>query len=136
VVERIELTLGRKAVLDLQLKIGEVKTETLANAGAELVDTRSSSLSNVMENIAIRELPLNGRDVAQLALLQPGVASFVGSSDSGGPGPKLVIEGNRPSQVSILMDGSDINDINDASNNTPGSAVGFLLGVDTLVLAT
>jgi hypothetical protein len=129
VVPRIELTVGRKAVLDLRLKIGEVKTETIVTAGAELVDTRSSTLSTVMENEAIRELPLNGRDFAQLALLQPGVEPSVRSSDSGGPGTKLVIEGNRPSQLSFLMDGSDIND---ASNNTPGSAAGFLLGVDTL----
>jgi hypothetical protein len=125
----IELTVGRKAILDLTLKVGEVKTETIVTTGAELVDTRSSSLSSVMENVAIRELPLNGRDFAQLALLQPGVEPSLRSSDSGGPGTKLVIEGNRPSQVSFLMDGSDIND---ASNNTPGSAAGFLLGVDTL----
>jgi hypothetical protein len=129
VVPRIELTVGRKAVLDLRLKVGEVKTETVVTAGAELVDTRSSALSTVMENQAIRELPLNGRDFAQLALLQPGVAPSTRSSDSGGPGTKLAIEGNRPSQVSFLMDGSDIND---SGNNTPGSAAGFLLGVDTL----
>jgi hypothetical protein len=129
IVPRIELTVGRKAILDLRLKVGEVKTETVVTAGAELVDTLSSSLSSVMENVAIRELPLNGRDFAQLALMQPGVEPSVRSSDSGGPGTKLVIEGNRPSQVSFLMDGSDIND---AGNNTPGSASGFLLGVDTL----
>jgi hypothetical protein len=40
-----------------------------------------------------------------------------------------VINGNRPSQVSFVLDGSDIND---ANNNTPGSAAGVLLGVDTL----
>src|ERR1051326_447509 len=129
VVPRVELTVGRKAVLDLRLKVGEVRTEAIVTAAAELVDTRDSSLSNVMENVAIRELPLNGRDFAQLALLQPGVAPSVRSADSGGPGTKLVIEGNRPSQVSFLMDGSDIND---ASNNTPGSAAGVLIGVDTL----
>ncbi len=129
VVSQVELTVGRKAVIDLKLKVGELKTETIVTAGAELVDARSSSLSSVMENVAIRELPLNGRDFAQLALIQPGVASSVRTADSGGPGTKLVIEGNRPSEVSFLMDGSDIND---ASNNTPGSAAGVLLGVDTL----
>jgi hypothetical protein len=40
-----------------------------------------------------------------------------------------VINGNRPSQVSFLLDGSDIND---ANNNTPGSAAGVMLGIDTL----
>jgi len=129
VVPRFELTLGQRAVLDVELKIGEVRTETMVTASAELVNTTDSAVSSVMENVAIRELPLNGRDFAQLALLQLGVAPSVRTSDSGGAGTKLVISGNRPSQVSFLMDGSDIND---ASNNTPGSAAGFLIGVDTL----
>ncbi len=129
VAPRVELTVGEKAVLNLRLKVGQIETETVVTAGTELVDTRDAALSSVMQNVAIRELPLNGRDFAQLALLQPGVASSVRSSDSGGPGTKLVIEGNRPSQVSFLMDGSDIND---AGNNTPGSSAGFLIGVDTL----
>src|SRR5579871_6543085 len=97
VAPHVELTVGRKAALDLRLKVGEVKTETIVTAGADLVDTRDSSLSMVMENTAIRELPLNGRDFAQLALLQPGVSPSVRTSDSGGPGTKLVVQGNRPS---------------------------------------
>lgn len=51
------------------------------------------------------------------------------SSDSGGACTKLVANGSRPSQNSFLLDGSDIND---ATNATPGSAAGGLLGVDTL----
>jgi Carboxypeptidase regulatory-like domain/TonB dependent receptor-like, beta-barrel/TonB-dependent Receptor Plug Domain len=129
IAPRVELTVGEKAVLNLGLKVGQIHTETVVAATAEIVDTRDTSLSSVMQNVAIRELPLNGRDFAQLALLQPGVESSLRTSDSGGPGTKLVIQGNRPSQVSFLLDGSDIND---ASNNTPGSAAGVLLGVDTL----
>lgn len=125
----IVLTVGREAVLDLVLTVGTVATETIVTADANLVDTQSTALSDVMDPRAIRELPLNGRDFAQLSLLEPGVAPSRRTSDSGGPGTKLVINGNKPSQVSFLLDGSDIND---ANNNTPGSAAGVLLGVDTL----
>ncbi len=125
----IVLTVGRAAVLDLTLSVGGVASETVVNADAALVETQNAALSEVMETKAIRELPLNGRDFAQLALLEPGVAPSRRSSDSGGPGTKLVISGNRPNQVSFVLDGSDIND---ANNNTPGSAAGVLLGVDTL----
>jgi hypothetical protein len=125
----IILTVGREAVLDLTLAVGAVTSETVVTADAELVDTRNTALSAVMETQAIRQLPLNGRDFAQLALLQPGVAPSRRTSDSGGPGAKLVAGGNRPSQISFLLDGSDINDSN---NNTPGSAAGVLLGIDTL----
>ena len=127
--EGIELAVGRQAQLDFELHLGTMAAETVVVAGTPLVETRATSLSAVMDSHAIRELPLNGRDFAQLALLEPGVAPSRRTSDSGGPGTKLVVGGNRPSQVSFLLDGSDVND---ANNNTPGSVAGVLLGVDTL----
>jgi hypothetical protein len=125
----IVLTVGQEATLNLTLALGAISTETVVTAPTTLIDLQNAALSHVMDPKSIRELPLNGRDFAQLALLEPGVAPARRSSDSGGPGTKLVINGNRPSQVSFLLDGSDIND---ANNNTPGSAAGVLLGVDTL----
>lgn len=125
----IVLTVGQQAVLNLNFEVATVATEAVVTAGAVLIDLQNTALSDVMDPKAIRELPLNGRDFAQLALLEPGVTPSRRTSDSGGPGTKLVINGNRPSQVSFVLDGSDIND---ANNNTPGSAAGVLLGVDTL----
>ncbi len=125
----VVVTVGREAGLDLTLNVGAISQETVVTADAQQVDTLTGSLSSLMDNRSIRELPLNGRDLAQLALLEPGVMPSRRSSDSGGPGTKLVLSGNRPSQVSFVLDGSDIND---ANNNTPGSVAGVLLGVDTL----
>ena len=125
----ITLSAGQQAVLNLNFEVATVATEAVVSAGAVLIDLQNTALSDVMDPKAIRELPLNGRDFAQLALLEPGVTPSRRTGDSGGPGTKLVINGNRPSQVSFVLDGSDIND---ANNNTPGSAAGVLLGVDTL----
>lgn len=125
----ITLTVGQQAVLNLNFEVATVATETVVTAGAVLIDLQNTALSGVSDPKAIRELPLNGRDFAQLALLEPGVSPSRRTSDSGGPGTKLSINGNRPSQNSFVLDGSDIND---ANNNTPGSAAGVLLGVDTL----
>jgi hypothetical protein len=125
----ITLSVGQQAVLNLNFEVATVATEAVVSAGAVLIDLQNTALSDVMDPKAIRELPLNGRDFAQLALLEPGVTPSRRTGDSGGPGTKLVINGNRPSQVSFVLDGSDIND---ANNNTPGSAAGVLLGVDTL----
>jgi hypothetical protein len=125
----VELSAGRESVCDLTLQIGPVSAETLVTAEPDLVETRAQGMSSAMDTRSIQELPLNGRDFAHLALLESGVAPSRRTSDSGGPGTKLVIGGNRPSQVSFVLDGSDIND---ANNNTPGSVAGVLLGVDTL----
>lgn len=125
----LNLSIGQQAVLNLKFEVATVSTEASVSAGTVLIDLQNTALSGVSDPKAIRELPLNGRDFAQLALLEPGVTPSRRSSDSGGPGTKLVINGNRPSQNSFVLDGADIND---ANNNTPGSAAGVLLGVDTL----
>ena len=125
----VVVTVGREAVIDVTLKVGAISHEIVVSAEAELVDTRTAAVSGLMNNQFIRELPLNGRDLNQLALLEPGLVMSRRSSDSGGSAIKLVANGSRPSQNSFLLDGSDIND---ASNATPGSAAGVMLGVDTL----
>ena len=123
------VSVGQETTVNLALEVGTISTEVAVNAEAQLVDARTAAISGLMNNEFIRELPLNGRDLTQLALLEPGIVMSRRGNDSGGPGIKLVANGSRPSQNSFLLDGSDIND---ATNTTPGSAAGVQLGVDTL----
>lgn len=125
----INLTVGQTARLDVSLIVGAISAETLVTIDLNGVSTESSELSSVMTQRAIQDLPLNGRDVIQLALIQPGVVSSRRTTDSSGRGKQISVGGSRPNQVSFRLDGTDIND---ANNNTPGSASGVLLGVDTL----
>src|SRR5262245_60069040 len=127
--EGVTLTVGQKARLDFSLRVGPISSETVVTSGMSQVETQSAALSSVMDQGSIRELPLNGRDIVQLALLKPGVAPSRRSSDSSGNGVQLSIGGRRPNQISVVLDQTDINDGN---NNTPGSVSGVLLGVDTL----
>jgi hypothetical protein len=127
--EGVELTVGQKARLDFNLRVGAVSSETVVTSGVSQVETQSAALSSVMDKDSIRELPLNGRDIVQLALLKPGVAPSRRTSDSAGAGVQLSVGGSRPNQISFVLDQADINDGN---NNTPGSVSGVLLGVDTL----
>ena len=72
----IVLTVGQEAALTLVLKLGTAQ-ETITVVGeSALVDTRSSALSAVVAEKAIEQLPLNGRNYIDLALLQPGVSNF------------------------------------------------------------
>jgi Carboxypeptidase regulatory-like domain/TonB dependent receptor len=127
--EGIELTVGQRARLDFNLSVGALSSETVVTSGVSQVETQSAALSSVMDKDSIRELPLNGRDIVQLALLKPGVAPSRRTSDSAGSGVQLSVGGRRPNQISFVLDQTDINDGN---NNTPGSVSGVLLGVDTL----
>ncbi len=127
----IKLAVGQEAVINFSLKVGEITERIVVVAQAPLVETASSAVAHLVDDKKIRDLPLNGRSFEQLATLQPGVVSIptAGRSISQGQGRKISIAGSRPTQVSFLLDGTDIND---TFNNTPGSAAGNLLGVETV----
>ncbi|MBO0723363.1 MAG: carboxypeptidase regulatory-like domain-containing protein, partial [Blastocatellia bacterium] len=68
----INLTVAETAVINLSLEL--VIQESVEVAGqATQVNTTSAELSYLVGERTIRELPLNGRNYTDLALLQPGV---------------------------------------------------------------
>ena len=129
----ITLSLGRHAVVDLTLRVGEITEQVEVTGEAPLVETTSSSISGLVDAQQIRDLPLNGRDFLQLVTLTPGALLTRSASNNRsqprGLGIRMSVGGARFNQNTFLMDGSDVNDY---SGNTPGSAAGVMLGVDTI----
>src|SRR5438093_6637085 len=74
-VARLTLTVGQKQELNLALMVGPVVETIEVTATVPQVDLASSTISGHVDAATLRELPLNGRDWASLAALQPGVAS-------------------------------------------------------------
>lgn len=128
----VQLAVGQTINLDTSLEIGQVAEAIEVRADAVAVNLTSGSVSVLVGEREIRDLPLNGRSFQQLALLQPGVqaASAAGNDVVGGRTPKISINGARPEQNSFLLDGTDINNV---YNKTPGSAAGVLLGVEAVL---
>src|SRR5581483_3942235 len=76
--EPIEVQVQQTVALNLTLEVGQV-SQTLEVAGhAELLDPATSSLSQVVENREVTELPLNGRNTLALVALTPGVRTQAG----------------------------------------------------------
>jgi len=128
----IRLTVGRQAVVDFALQVGSVAESVEVTGEAPLVETTTSSLSNLVDDQTIRDLPLNGRSYDQLALLQTGVVSYTLGSSRGfgyGAGTRMSVAGGRSYSNAFLLDGTDIND---HANSTPGGAAGSNLGVDAI----
>jgi hypothetical protein len=129
----LTLTVGAQQVLNLPLKIGESNQTVQVEGVAPQVQLGSSTLSAEVAGTTVRELPLNGRDWASLATLQPGVATVrahpQGTQASRGLGMQMTISGNRPTQNSFRLDGAIVNDY---SNAGPGSVLGQNLGVDAI----
>jgi len=133
----LQLTVGAIRKLDVSLTVGTTAEHVDVQAGAADVETDTSVVSATVEQQSIVDLPLNGRDWTQLAVLQPGVVSVraqeptTGNSNRGvrGFGNQLASNGHSPYENTYRVDG--INE-NDYSNGAPGSVIGANLGVDAI----
>jgi hypothetical protein len=129
--QTVMLTVGEHADLDVQLKLRAAAANVSVQTASEVaLEQEDPSLSTVTNARSIQQLPLNGRDTTQLALLSPGVVPMRRvNPDSQGLGRQISISGRRTNQIEFTLDGSDVND---AYNNTPGGASGEILGVDSI----
>ncbi len=134
----IELTVGSEEVLNFALSPSTVNSSIDVTADVPGVEEESAALAGVEDARTTRELPLNGRDWTQLALLQPGVSAIRtqntlnGSSSNRGSrgfGSAVSIGGGRPTQNNYFLDGISQNDY---TNGVPGNALGLALGVDAI----
>src|SRR5437773_7736021 len=130
-VERLTLAVAQEAGLSLTLKLTGTEESITVVGTSPLVDTRSAAMSAVVTEKTISELPLNGRNYIDLALLQPGVNSFTekDSTSSSNRGTKLNINGMSFRSNSYLLDGANMRGY---AGTATGSAAETTLGVETI----
>jgi len=113
----ITLLADQSLTVDVHLSIGQVTQTVSVQANSVQVDTSTSTLSQVVEERRIVDLPLNGRNAVSLALLVPGtVQAPADGSDQGQyktvPSAITVsANGSRANQTGFNLDGSSNNDI-------------------------
>ena len=100
------LRVDAKLVIGAQSDIVEVTTQT-AN-----IETKSETVGGTLVGEAIQQAPLNGRNVLDLAKLQPGVTESNGDSTAAGT---YSIAGGRSDSVTFLLDGGLNNNLLDNS---------------------
>src|ERR1700730_7691633 len=74
-VDNVVVEVGTTVTLRPQLNIGSVSSNVTVNADLPLVDITRSSVSSVIGQGAIENLPLNGRDFTDFVLLTPGATT-------------------------------------------------------------
>jgi hypothetical protein len=84
-----------------------VPDAVLVTLPVALTETLVGSLSTVIDEQKILELPYSGRDVYTLLVLQPGVVS----DNATGRGLGLAVNGQRVAGTNFLLDGVDNNDL-------------------------
>jgi hypothetical protein len=105
--------------MDIHLQLGQATDQITVEASAVQVNTVSPVLSQVIEHSRVTDLPLNGRNAADLTLLVPGAVSAI-ANNSGGlqgdtkqiPGAEAIaVNGARPDQIGYNLDGANNEDL-------------------------
>jgi len=114
----IVLQINETAVLNVTLELGAVTEEVSVTADAPLLETTQATQGQVIENKRIVDLPLNGRNYIQLALLSQGAVQPIGGRFGG-----FSAGGNRTTQNNYILDGVDNNNVQIAAQGRQAEAV-------------
>ena len=134
----VTVSAGEETIVNLQLaKPTEAIERVVVTEAAPIVETTTTTLSQVVDRKLVQELPLNGRDFGKLVALTPGVTvegSGVAGSEKGFG--QFNINGNRDRSNNYMLDGTDNNDpfFNNSALNQVGisGAPATLLPLDAI----
>ncbi len=118
VASNVRVETGGQVRLDFALEIGEVTETVEVSAAAATLVTENAVVGGVVENKRIVELPLNGRNIVNLAVLVPGVqygnrtgqADGLGGFPIPGQGFSVSANGQREIHQIVSLDGVDAKD--------------------------
>jgi hypothetical protein len=121
----VSLKADQAVTVNPALQVGAESQTVLVTTESPQVDVVTGTLSQVVEQRQVNELPLNGRNAAQLTLLAPGVlpAPNISSIDQGNtktfPVVVLItVNGARTNQTNFMLDGG--NNVDEYTNvNAP-----------------
>ncbi len=102
---------------DFTLQVGQVSEKIVVTASTPPISTDDASVKETISQQSISELPLNGRDPLQLAIITPGVIQGQKASNGTPPGEDFIGAGTREIQNSISLDGISI--VNNLITTTP-----------------
>lgn len=123
----LQLTVNQNLRVDSTLQVGAVETQVTVDAAAPLVDTTSATMSGLIDDRRVVDLPLNGRNVIGLARILPGVLSVNAPqqmNDARG-GPSMNVNGGRSNMNLFTLNGGFFNNPsrNTGMNFPPPDAV-------------
>jgi hypothetical protein len=113
----IVLQVATNPAIDVLLKVGNISEQVQVEANAALVETQNTNIGSVVENRRILELPLNGRNPAELIQLAGAAVPAGINGTAGFPGGlNISVGGGLLSGVNYSLDGILYNNPFDAVN--------------------
>jgi hypothetical protein len=100
------LEVNTPLAVDVTLEVGDTGEVVNVVSAYEALQTSNATLGNVVEEKAIKDLPLNGRNPLTLLVLEPGVVQR--SANAAGSG--VHVNGSRDRAYNVTIDGIDANE--------------------------
>lgn len=111
-VTDLQVQVGQRAAVNVELEVGQVTEVVTVEAAAVLLETESNAIGTVVDSERVNELPLNGRNFLELALLAGGTAPAEGRASFAGqighPGRFVVIGGVKAANNSYTINGIQV----------------------------
>jgi hypothetical protein len=98
----VTVTVGGTATLKLDMRVASVAETIEVSGTAPVIETTRSQVSSTVDDTAVKNLPINGRNFIGFALLTPGVTTDVRTGD-------ISFAGQRGTLNSLVVDGADNN---------------------------
>ena len=123
----LSLSVGQNLRVDAAMTVGTVTQQVSVSAEAPLVDTTSGTVSGLVDDRRIVDLPLDGRNIMSLAEIVPGVLNVKApeSLSDARSGPMMNTNGGRQNMNLYTFDGSFFNNPsrNTGMNYPPPDAI-------------
>ena len=126
----LRIEVGARDVVDVTLEVGDVGTSVQVEAEAPLIEAGTGAVGTVVDNTAISNMPLSGRNAFELVALTPGIVPM-GSFGLAEPFEKRAqaafsAGGSRGLSNEILLDGASVTgggEFNMPLNSPPMEAI-------------
>jgi Carboxypeptidase regulatory-like domain len=109
----IVLQVNNNVQINVSMQVGSISERVEVTAAASMVETKENSISVVIDQQRINELPLNGRQATQL-IMALGAASYGDSGDTGSKtfysSTRISVAGGQSNGTAYLLDGGDNTD--------------------------
>jgi hypothetical protein len=124
----LTLDVAQELPVNVSLQVGASAQEVTVTGGETQIQTTSSSLSGLVNERQMADLPLNGRNYINLTLMLPGVAQNLNNSSLGGMSGTVFSSNGAPTMSNaFLLDGTSL--VNQSGWGA-ASMAGTTLGVD------
>src|SRR5438876_392670 len=115
IISNLKLEVATAVVKNIQLRIGQAAETVEITADTALVDTTTTSMSQVINDKTVQEIPLNGRHFTDLSLLTPGTVTppangFLSAPLRGQGSFGINTAGQREDTTNWLVNGINLND--------------------------